>query len=56
MSDSLGILFTGVVTVRGVEHFDLAVCSYGKSLSRSLMCFDFSHFSNSFSLSAVAEV
>ena len=48
MSESLCALLTGLMTVRAVEHFYLAVSGYGKSLGRSLMCLDLSHFIYSF--------
>ena len=53
MSESLCALITGLVTVRAVEHFYLAVGGNGKSFGRSLMCFDLSHFKNSFFISGI---
>ena len=41
---TLGGLETEVVTVVVVRHLDLAAAGKRKSLSRSLMCLDFSHF------------
>ena len=48
MSESLCALVTGLMTVRAVEHFYLAVGGYGKSLGRCLMCLDLSHFYSPF--------
>ena len=44
MSLALSILKTEVVAVVAVVDLNLAGTGYGKSLGRSLMCFDFSHF------------
>ena len=43
MSLTLCGLETKVVTVVAVVKLNLSVCRYGKSLSRSFMCLDFSH-------------